>query len=216
MKKRGKALKKIVKKSGIIAVFCVAILVLSGIPQDLFSMRAQATPSFPENGNGYTIPTGYEPWYYYIDGLVNAFNGNLYFTQGDFSVGSIGLDQLQHQIIEFREPVDYIKKINILRAYNSLLNDTDGPFGFGWTHNYNIYLVENVSGDVILYEGDGTIHLFTKDGAGFEITAAMIMARLVDLEDRVGLRIVPFIQTEYRVNKDFRERAEDIARKYKL
>lgn len=49
-----------------------------------------------------------------------------------------------------------------------------------------------------------------------EITAAMIMARLVDLEDRVGLKIVPFIQTEYRVNKDFRDRAEDIARKYKL
>lgn len=49
-----------------------------------------------------------------------------------------------------------------------------------------------------------------------DISVMDIVARLAALEDRVGLKLVPFIQTEYRVNKDFRDRAEDIARKYKL
>ncbi len=51
------------------------------------------------------------------------------------------------------------------RAYNSQ-DGTDGPLGFGWTHNYNISLDESGDGDVTVRWGDGKAETWTPDGGG--------------------------------------------------
>jgi len=51
------------------------------------------------------------------------------------------------------------------RFYNS--HDIyDGPFGFGWNHNFNITTIEVASGDVILRDGDGIRYHFTLNQDG--------------------------------------------------
>jgi hypothetical protein len=36
--------------------------------------------------------------------------------------------------------------LHFARTYNSLLAGTDGPLGFGWTHNYNMFLTTDGTG----------------------------------------------------------------------
>jgi RHS repeat-associated protein len=45
-------------------------------------------------------------------------------------------------------------------AHNTLL-------GTGWSHSYDIFLVEHANGDVSLREGNANINLFEKSGSGF-------------------------------------------------
>ena len=98
-----------------------------------------SSDSLPNRGN-----TGYEPWYYYIVDKVSSVNGNLYISERDNSINVNGFD------------------IEIIRSYNSHNSEVNSPFGFGWTFNYNLYLVENPDGSVTFYDGDGSIHTFTK------------------------------------------------------
>ncbi len=50
-------------------------------------------------------------------------------------------------------------------TYNSL--DTyNGPFGTGWTHDFNILIIPNADGSLFLKSGDGTLTLFTPDQNG--------------------------------------------------
>lgn len=91
--------------------------------------------------------TGFEPWYYYIEGMINSATGNLYFTARDVSFKTRGFD------------------IEIVRAYNSHRSGISTGFGFGWTFNYNVFLVEN-GAVVSLVEGDGSVHNFTSIGGG--------------------------------------------------
>jgi len=96
-----------------------------------------------ERGN-----TGYEPWYYYIADMVSAANGNLYLSEKDISIKARGFN------------------IEIIRSYNSHNNRADSPFGFGWTYNYDVKLVENSDGSVSLFDEDGSVHNFTSIGGG--------------------------------------------------
>lgn len=91
--------------------------------------------------------TGFEPWYYYVGGIVNSATGNLYFSVRDISIKARGFS------------------IEIVRSYNSHRKDVSTGFGFGWTSNYNVYLVQN-AGYVSLVEGDGSVHDFTDIGGG--------------------------------------------------
>lgn len=42
----------------------------------------------------------------------------------------------------------------------------DGPVGFGWDHNHNIFLREEQSGNVLLYDGRLGVHSFPKNADG--------------------------------------------------
>jgi RHS repeat-associated protein len=90
---------------------------------------------------------GYEPWYYYAGGIVNTANGNLYLAEEkDISIKARGFD------------------IEIIRSYNSHNSGKHGPFGFGWTFNYNIYLVKNDDGSVTFFDEDGSVYTFSPAG----------------------------------------------------
>jgi RHS repeat-associated protein len=56
------------------------------------------------------------------------------------------------------------------RSYNSQAGSdaaaTSGPFGFGWTHNYNTSLTVDISGNVTVNWGDGKTESYANNGAG--------------------------------------------------
>lgn len=69
---------------------------------------------------------------------VTVSNGNLFQTARDFLISSRG-------------PAFVLN-----RTYNSLLSAGDGPFGFGWTHNYNLSLKDNQGSITLTNETGGT------------------------------------------------------------
>lgn len=60
---------------------------------------------------------------------VSAISGGLSYSETDFQIPTLGSLPL-----------------SISRIYNSQI-DEDGPFGFGWTHSYNVY-IETIDDDV--------------------------------------------------------------------
>jgi len=103
---------------------------------------------FNVNANSLATNTGFEPWYHYIGEMVNSANGNLFLLAEDISVRGRGFN------------------IKIVRSYNSFSSGIGGPFGYGWTFNYDMRLVENPDGTVTLYDGDGSAHVFASTEPG--------------------------------------------------
>src|SRR5206468_988848 len=58
---------------------------------------------------------------------VNTAIGNFWHTYTDLSIPGRGVPLL------------------FTRTYNSLRADTDGPLGYGWTHNYNMYVLTDTT-----------------------------------------------------------------------
>ncbi len=104
--------------------------------------------------------TGYEPFYYYIGDIVNAVNGNLYFSKQDISIDALGFD------------------IGVIRSYNSHRSYDNSSFGFGWTFNFGTYLINN-DFYVTWVDGDGSIHRFYNDGGGSYISPPEVHSKLV-------------------------------------
>jgi len=127
------------KVSAGISIFFALTIIVSGFPPNVFIVDAAAESSFTGN-------TGFEPWYYYAGDIVNTGNGNLYISAKDISIKARGFD------------------IEIIRSYSSHSSGISGPFGFGWTFNYNIYLVKNPDSSVTLYDEDGSAHTFKSAG----------------------------------------------------
>ena len=115
---------------------------------DVRLLAASGSRSLPTTESFSGGNTGYEPWYHYIGDIVNAANGNLYLSFRDISIKARGFGME-----------------TVRRAYNSLNASNDGPFGYGWTFNYNTYLIEE-GGNVDLFEGDGSKHVFASTGGG--------------------------------------------------
>lgn len=79
---------------------------------------------------------------------VNVANGNLIFTARDLAISSRG------------------PGVVLTRTYNSLSATANGPFGFGWTHNYLLSIRE--SGTSLLFtSGTGGSYTFTATGAAY-------------------------------------------------
>ena len=98
--------------------------------------------NYPEN-------TGFERWYYFIGGMVNAKNGNLYLREDDIGIKARSF------------------RLAIVRSYNSLNREIDSPFGKGWTFNYNTSLKEQANNGVTLFRGDGAVYNFTYDNGSY-------------------------------------------------
>lgn len=78
---------------------------------------------------------------------VNTSTGNYTYEETDLAIPGKGLS------------------FSFDRAYNSL-DETNGPLGYGWTHNYNITLSEGVDGEVTIHWGDGKAETWIPDGIG--------------------------------------------------
>src|SRR6266542_4114414 len=109
-----------------------------------------------------TSNTGFEPWYAYVGGQVNAVTGNVWYSTRDISIRARAFD------------------LFIQRSYNSLRGSEAGPFGNGWTFTYNEKLVVNADTTVTWNDADGSQHTFTPKGTtGGYAAPRGIPARLV-------------------------------------
>ena len=85
------------------------------------------------------------------NGYVEKSQGNFVYQQTDTSIANEGFD------------------IDLVRTYNSQAS-TKGTFGLGWSHDYDIELIEVSEDDPMLFshvalkDGNGTIYHFTRDG----------------------------------------------------
>ena len=167
----------------LVAGILVAVLLAPAIPQ------AAGAAVWPKPGLVPTGPApemtvlppgtpGYFPWLYYLEGRVNLASGNLYYTEEDLSVTSTGEDIREHRVIAYTDTPDPVRNLVLERAYNSGAAATDGPFGFGWTHAYNLFLEVLPDGDVAVHDGTGAVWRYDSAPGGFVAPAGM--------HDRVG------------------------------
>ena len=80
---------------------------------------------------------------------VNIINGNMYIIKTDISTSAPGI------------PFEFT------RAYNSM-DETEGPLGAGWTHNFNITLTppEDDTTPAIINDADGSMLVFSQVSGG--------------------------------------------------
>lgn len=88
-------------------------------------------------------------------GQVNVANGNMYIISTDISTPHNGPVPRNMFPFEFT------------RSYNSY-NKQNGPFGYGWTHNYNIKIYPPINGEslAIIHDIDGRLIYFTQNTDG--------------------------------------------------
>ena len=86
----------------------------------------------------------------YSHDSVNTATGNFTYAESDLQIPGRGLSFVFE------------------RSYNSQ-DHSDGPLGFGWTHNYNITLTVGAEDDVTVRWGDGKAETWVpKEGGGYE------------------------------------------------
>ena len=115
--------------------------------------------------------------YYPPGGFVNTFTGNLSHQEVDISIPTRG------------EP------LFLERSYNSL-DDTSGPLGRGWTHNYQMRL-EMASDDITLVAPRGSRLRYTANGDGTFTAMPGVRATLVQGPSNV-YTLTYTNQTQYR------------------
>jgi RHS repeat-associated protein len=111
----------------------------------------EGTPTTPAP----SVVLGYERWQYYVGGLVQVVNGDLFRSEKEFGLRGKGFP------IEFR------------RSYNSL-QTYSGTLGLGWTHNYNVSL--SGATDITMYDGDGSRFVYTSLGSNLYSSPAGLSA----------------------------------------
>ncbi|MBU1737106.1 MAG: chitobiase/beta-hexosaminidase C-terminal domain-containing protein [Proteobacteria bacterium] len=116
----------------------------------------------------------------YSSDSVNTSTGNFVYGMADLAIPGRGMS------------------FAFERTYNSQ-DGTDGPLGFGWTHNYNISLSIGGSGEVIVRWGDGRTEVWSPDGGGGFTPMYGVFSTLIDNGDSTfTLRQKDMI--EYRFN----------------
>jgi len=103
---------------------------------------------------------------------IDVSNGNYFYKKQDISIPSTGMS------------------LQITRVYNSL-DIYDGPFGIGWNHNYNIFLLSMSDGSetyILRRNADGSKDKFLQKPDGSYITPAGCYDSLV--KDGTGYSIL--------------------------
>jgi RHS repeat-associated protein len=137
-----------VSVKNIAAIGTVFILLAAYSPLQSFALEGQELQPHQHIENsmardGYPGNTGYEPWYYYVGGVINAGNGNLYVPVRDLSIHGRGF------------------VIDVHRSYNSHASNISTALGYGWTFTYATSLQEQPDGSALYTEPDGTKYTFT-------------------------------------------------------
>jgi RHS repeat-associated protein len=112
----------------------------SDTSDEYFTIIASTTAStFGAPGSNSNVPFSYEP--------VNLGTGSYFYQYQDIFIPGRGLP------------------LTVIHSYNSM--DTySGPFGSGWTFNYNINLAETSIGDVLVMTEDGRRDTYTLNPDG--------------------------------------------------
>ncbi|MEW6697623.1 MAG: RHS repeat-associated core domain-containing protein [Bacillota bacterium] len=94
-------------------------------------------------------PIGLEDFWVYTEDGVNPANGNLVLVEKDLSIPGRGIP------------------VSISRTFNSRASSQAGIFGYGWTSNLEVRLLDAGSESITLIDGDNTRHIFvqTTDGS---------------------------------------------------
>jgi RHS repeat-associated protein len=79
---------------------------------------------------------------------VTVSNGNMFQQQTDLAISSRGPGFV------------------LSRTYNSFAAANNGPFGYGWTHSYAMYLRDNGS-SLTLVDGSGSVYTFAYQSNGY-------------------------------------------------
>jgi len=108
---------------------------------------------------------GKVPWCGEAGEPVNTAVGNFYHTDTDIVVPGAGRD------------------LRLERTYNTLDAPQDGPFGFGWTFNHDIFLSEESDGTMIALMEDGKYASFASDGSGNYIAQESVFDTLAQTTD---------------------------------
>jgi len=68
--------------------------------------------------------------------------------------------------------------LNFTRTYNSIIANQNGPLGYGWTDNYNMFLTQDSSGNVGVNEESGTTVVFSQTAPGVYQAPSRVLATL--------------------------------------
>ncbi|MBU1737104.1 MAG: chitobiase/beta-hexosaminidase C-terminal domain-containing protein [Proteobacteria bacterium] len=134
--------------------------------------------SRPDTVFGFSSNSGYG------DGPVNTATGNYVYANADLQIPGRGV------------PFSFV------RAYNSQ-DGTDGPFGIGWTHSYNVHLAVSADNEVTVRLGDGKAETWTPDGSGGYTPRYGVFSSLTKNGDNT-YTIRQKDMTEYNFNGDNR------------
>ncbi len=69
--------------------------------------------------------------------------------------------------------------LNFTRTYNSVIANQNGPLGYGWTDNYNMFLTQDISGNVGVNEEGGATVVFSQTAPGVYQAPSRVLATLV-------------------------------------
>ena len=111
----------------------------TGIYQPLPATQTTAQYGAPGGSSRNASPSFAEP--------VNTATGNYYFASTDLAVPAVGL------------------ALTFTRSYNSA-DSYSGPLGPGWTHSFNVLLVQNADNSVSIKDADGGVIGFTPSSGG--------------------------------------------------
>ncbi len=73
--------------------------------------------------------------------------------------------------------------LNFTRTYNSVIANQNGPLGYGWTDNYNMFLTQDISGNVGMNEEGGTTVSFSQTAPGVYQAPSRVLATLTSNGD---------------------------------
>lgn len=125
--------------------FLIIVLCIMAMPLLSFSVQAYDVPPKDQGHSGPLagVPSGTpadEPGQCGVGDPINSKNGDFNFIEKDIYIPGVGFS------------------LAIDRTYNNQNNLKEGPFGFGWTFNYDVTLseiVDAVAPKVIIQRGDG-------------------------------------------------------------
>ncbi len=97
---------------------------------------------------------------------INLDTGNKFQQEADFSIKTPG------------------PELGFRRSYNSQSN-YNGPLGYGWTHNYNLF-IEDQGNRVVVWDADGKALYFEKEGGGNFTADVLVYDTLTQEEGGAG------------------------------
>lgn len=78
------------------------------------------------------------------------------------------VDPIFNEVLLSEEDVNFPGRgmpIEFVRTYHAR-NRFDGPLGYGWTHSYNIHLIEHPDGNVCVFEASGDVSWYSQNPDG--------------------------------------------------
>ena len=112
---------------------------------------------------------------------IDIFSGEAYFSSKDISLGARG------------------PNLVLLRKYSSF-STINGMFGYGWRTDFDINLTTDGSGDVTIYNGEGTAMYFMNNSGAYTATPGNFSTLVRNADNTYMLTDKNGIVTHYDIN----------------